>query len=116
METDVIVIGGGAAGLMCALTAGRRDGRHQLRFYERSLDERTRTGLALDRDLRLVRLNSGAELAYAQLVLASYAYNTAEDPTAMGVGNATYEALAQALLQQYPLTGQLPVTVAGYND
>ncbi|MDP2716639.1 beta-N-acetylhexosaminidase [Rheinheimera sp.] len=53
---------------------------------------------------------------YADVVLASYAYNTAEDPTAMGAGNATYEALAQALLGQYPLTGTLPVTVAGYND
>ena len=53
---------------------------------------------------------------YAGVVLASYAYNTAEDVSAIGAGNATYEALAQALLQQYPLTGRLPVTVAGYND
>ncbi|MEO3678395.1 glycoside hydrolase family 3 protein [Rheinheimera sp. FR7-31] len=53
---------------------------------------------------------------YAQLVLASYAYNTAEDVSAIGAGNATYEALAQALLQQYDLSGTLPVTVAGYND
>ena len=53
---------------------------------------------------------------YADVVLASYAYNTAEDVSAIGAGNATYEALAQALLQQYPLTGRLPVTVAGYND
>ncbi len=53
---------------------------------------------------------------YAQLVLASYAYNTAEDVSAIGAGNATYEALAQALLQQYALSGTLPVTVAGYND
>lgn len=53
---------------------------------------------------------------YAQLVLASYAYNTAEDVSAIGAGNATYEALAQALLQQYELSGTLPVTVAGYND
>lgn len=53
---------------------------------------------------------------YADVVLASYAYNTAEDPTVMSAGNATYEALAQALLRQYPLTGKLPVTVAGYND
>jgi len=53
---------------------------------------------------------------YADVVLASYAYNTAEDPTVMAAGNATYEALAQALLGQYPLTGTLPVTVAGYND
>lgn len=52
----------------------------------------------------------------ADIVLASYAYNTAEDASAIGAGNATYEALAQALLGLYPLTGQLPVTVAGYND
>ncbi|QBL10493.1 glycosyl hydrolase family 3 [Rheinheimera sp. D18] len=49
---------------------------------------------------------------YADIVLATYAYNTAEDVTAMGAGNATYEALAQALLGQYKLTGTLPVTVA----
>ena len=53
---------------------------------------------------------------YADVVLASYAYNTAEDVTAMGAGNASYEALAQALLGQYRLSGKLPVTVAGYND
>ncbi|MBZ9611623.1 glycoside hydrolase family 3 protein [Rheinheimera maricola] len=53
---------------------------------------------------------------YADVVLASYAYNTAEDASAMAAGNATYEALAQALLRLYPLTGVLPVTVAGYND
>jgi beta-N-acetylhexosaminidase len=51
---------------------------------------------------------------YADVVLASYAYNTAEQPTAIAAGNATYEALAQALLGQYRLTGKLPVTVAGY--
>ena len=53
---------------------------------------------------------------YADVVLASYAYSTADDVAAMAAGNATYEALAQALLQQYPLSGRLPVTVAGYND
>jgi beta-N-acetylhexosaminidase len=53
---------------------------------------------------------------YADVVLASYAYNTAENVSAMAAGNATYEALAQALLGQYQLTGKLPVTVAGYND
>lgn len=53
---------------------------------------------------------------HAAVVLASYAYNTAENVTAIGAGNATYEALAQALLRQYGLTGTLPVTVAGYND
>lgn len=49
--------------------------------------------------------------SYADIVLASYAYNTAEDATAMNAGNATYEAIAQALLGQYRLTGKLPVTV-----
>jgi beta-N-acetylhexosaminidase len=53
---------------------------------------------------------------YADVVLASYAYNTAEDVSAIAAGNATYEALAQALLGQYRLTGTLPVTVSGYND
>ena len=50
--------------------------------------------------------------SYADIVLASYAYNTAEDATAMNAGNATYEAIAQALLGQYSLTGTLPVTVS----
>lgn len=53
---------------------------------------------------------------YADVVLASYAYNTAEDPTAMDAGNATYQALAQVLLGQIVATGQLPVTVAGATD
>ena len=51
-----------------ALTAGRRDGRHQLRFYERSLDERTRTGLALDRDLRLAAAQRGLEVHYQPII------------------------------------------------
>ncbi len=52
----------------------------------------------------------------ADIVLASYAYNTADDVTAIAGGNATYEALAQALLGQYQLSGTLPVTVAGATD
>jgi diguanylate cyclase (GGDEF)-like protein len=51
-----------------ALTAGRRDGRHQLRFYERSLDERTRTGLALDRDLRLAAAQRGLEVHFQPII------------------------------------------------
>jgi diguanylate cyclase (GGDEF)-like protein/PAS domain S-box-containing protein len=51
-----------------ALTAGRRDGRHQVRFYERSLDERTRTGLALDRDLRLAAAQRGLEVHYQPII------------------------------------------------
>ncbi len=53
---------------------------------------------------------------YADVVLASYAYNAADNPSAIDAGNATYEALAQALLQQFMPKGRLPVTVAGYND
>jgi diguanylate cyclase (GGDEF)-like protein/PAS domain S-box-containing protein len=64
--------GDDAAGLQRAadraLTAGRRDGRHQLRFYERSLDERTRTGLALDRDLRLAAAQRGLEVHYQPII------------------------------------------------
>ncbi len=51
-----------------ALTAGRRDGRHQLRFYERSLDVRTRTGLALDRDLRRAAAQRGLEVHYQPII------------------------------------------------
>ena len=47
---------------------------------------------------------------YADVVLASYAYNAADNPSAIGAGNATYEALAQALLQQFMPKGRLPVT------
>ena len=53
---------------------------------------------------------------YADVVLATYAYNTAQDPTLMNAGNATYQALAQALLGQIKATGTLPVTVAGAKD
>ena len=64
--------GDDAAGLQRAadraLTAGRRDGRHQLRFYERSLDERTRTGLALDRDLRRAAAQRGLEVHYQPII------------------------------------------------
>ncbi|CAM3667491.1 beta-N-acetylhexosaminidase [Rheinheimera salexigens] len=48
---------------------------------------------------------------YADLVLATYAYNTAEDPTSIDAGNATYQALAQVLLGQIKAGGQLPVSV-----
>ena len=51
-----------------ALSAGRRDGRHQLRFYERSMDERTRTGLALDRDLRLAAAQRTLEVHYQPII------------------------------------------------
>ena len=51
-----------------ALAAGRREGRHQLRFYERSLDERTRTGLALDRDLRLAAAQRTLEVHYQPII------------------------------------------------
>ncbi len=48
---------------------------------------------------------------FADVVLATYAYNTAEDPSLINAGNATYQALAQVLLGQIRPTGQLPVTV-----
>lgn len=51
-----------------ALNAGRRDGRHQVRFYERALDERTRTGLALDRDLRLAAAQRELEVHYQPII------------------------------------------------
>jgi diguanylate cyclase (GGDEF)-like protein len=52
-----------------ALTAARREGgRHQLRFYERSLDERTRTGLALDRDLRRAAAQRTLEVHYQPII------------------------------------------------
>ncbi len=51
-----------------ALVAGRADGRHQLRFYERSLDERTRTGLALDHDLRRAAAQRGLEVHYQPII------------------------------------------------
>jgi len=51
-----------------ALAASRREGRHQLRFYERALDERTRTGLALDRDLRLAAAQRTLEVHYQPII------------------------------------------------
>jgi diguanylate cyclase (GGDEF)-like protein/PAS domain S-box-containing protein len=51
-----------------ALTGGRRDGRRQLRFYERSSDARTRTGLALDRDLRRAAAQRDLEVHYQPII------------------------------------------------
>ena len=51
-----------------ALVAGRSDGRQQVRFYERSLDERTRTGLALDHDLRRAAAQRGLEVHYQPII------------------------------------------------
>lgn len=51
-----------------ALTMGRRDGRHQLRFYEQSMDEQTRTGLALDRDLRHAAARRGLEVHFQPII------------------------------------------------
>jgi beta-N-acetylhexosaminidase len=88
----------------------------QTRQYEALLPQITKAGkphvfLSLRAPYDISRYGQ-----FADVVLASYAYNTAEDVSAIGAGNATYEALAQALLQQYTLSGRLPVTVAGYND
>ena len=51
-----------------ALTAGRRDGRQQVRFYERVLDEHTRTGLALDRDLRRAAAQRGMDVHFQPII------------------------------------------------
>jgi diguanylate cyclase (GGDEF)-like protein len=51
-----------------ALTTGRRSGRRQLRFYERSSDERTRTGLSLDRDLRRAAARRELEVHYQPII------------------------------------------------
>uniref|UniRef100_A0A486XM20 beta-N-acetylhexosaminidase n=1 Tax=Rheinheimera sp. BAL341 TaxID=1708203 RepID=A0A486XM20_9GAMM len=90
--------------------------QRQTRQYEALLPQITQAGkphvfLSLRAPYDISRYGQ-----FADVVLASYAYNTAEDVSAIGAGNATYEALAQALLQQYSLSGRLPVTVAGYND
>lgn len=51
-----------------ALAAGRRDGRQQVRFYERSMDENTRTGLALDRDLRRAAAQRGMDVHFQPII------------------------------------------------
>lgn len=51
-----------------ALAAGRVQGRSQLRFYESTLDEATRTGLALDRDLRMAAASRQLEVHYQPII------------------------------------------------
>ena len=51
-----------------ALAAGRVDGRSRLRFYESTLDEHTRTGLALDRDLRMAAAQRSLEVHYQPIL------------------------------------------------
>ncbi len=48
---------------------------------------------------------------YADLALASYAYNSEDKAIAAGDPGATYTALARVLLGQVAATGSLPVTV-----
>ncbi|KKO45019.1 glycosyl hydrolase family 3 [Arsukibacterium ikkense] len=48
---------------------------------------------------------------YADLVLASYAYNSDDNAIAAGDPGATYTALARVLLGQTSASGSLPVTV-----
>jgi beta-N-acetylhexosaminidase len=48
---------------------------------------------------------------YADVSLASYAYNSDDNAIAAGDPGATYTALARVLLGQVKPTGQLPVTV-----
>jgi len=51
-----------------ALTAGRLEGRNRLRFYEPELDAATRTGLALDRDLRRAAASRQLEVHYQPII------------------------------------------------
>ncbi|CAB4894722.1 unannotated protein [freshwater metagenome] len=51
-----------------ALAASRREGRHQVRFFESSLDKRGRTGLALDRDLRLAAAQRNLQVYYQPII------------------------------------------------
>jgi diguanylate cyclase (GGDEF)-like protein/PAS domain S-box-containing protein len=79
-----------------ALVTGRRDGRRQLRFYEQSFDERTRTGLALDRDLRLAAAQRGLEVHYQPII-------------DLRTGDV---AAAEALVRWYhPVHGPIPPSV-----
>jgi beta-N-acetylhexosaminidase len=48
---------------------------------------------------------------YADLVLASYAYNSEDKAIAKGDPGATYTALAKVLLGQHSASGVLPVTI-----
>lgn len=47
----------------------------------------------------------------ADIALASYAYNTGDDPAALDAGNAVYQALAQVLLGLQQPQGALPVSL-----
>ncbi|MEI7885889.1 MAG: EAL domain-containing protein [Actinomycetes bacterium] len=51
-----------------ALAASRREGRHQVRFFESSLEKRGRTGLALDRDLRLAAAQRNLQVYYQPII------------------------------------------------
>lgn len=51
-----------------ALAAGRLEGRNRLRFYEPELDAATRTGLALDRDLRRAAAARQLEVHYQPII------------------------------------------------
>ncbi|MFZ4516991.1 MAG: putative bifunctional diguanylate cyclase/phosphodiesterase [Microthrixaceae bacterium] len=62
----------GAADLLTAadraLSTGRAESRHRLRFYDATLDERTRTGLVLDRDLRLAAAQRSLDVHYQPII------------------------------------------------
>lgn len=51
-----------------ALAAGRLEGRNRLRFYEPEMDAATRTGLALDRDLRRAAASRQLEVHYQPII------------------------------------------------
>jgi diguanylate cyclase (GGDEF)-like protein/PAS domain S-box-containing protein len=79
-----------------ALAAGRLDGRSRLRFYESTLDEATRTGLALDRDLRRAAASRSLEVHYQPII----------DLRTGGV------AMAEALVRwHHPDQGPIPPSV-----
>jgi diguanylate cyclase (GGDEF)-like protein/PAS domain S-box-containing protein len=51
-----------------ALSAGRAEGPGRIRFYEPAIDERTRTGLRLDRDLRLAAARRELDVHYQPIL------------------------------------------------
>ena len=79
-----------------ALAAGRREGRKRLRFYKPELDAATRTGLALDRDLRRAAAARQLEVHYQPII-------------DLRTGSI---AMAEALVRwHHPVEGPIPPSV-----
>lgn len=79
-----------------ALATGRLEGRNRLRFYEPQLDAATRTGLALDRDLRRAAAARQLEVHYQPII-------------DLRTGSI---AMAEALVRWYhPVEGPIPPSV-----